>query len=149
MAETTSTDNREIVSTRVFDYPRELVWQAWTDPKHLSQWWGPHGFQNTFHIFDLKPGGVWEFVMHGPDATDYPNKSIFVEIVKPKRLVFDHVSGHIFRVTVTFDMQDDKTKVIFRMRFESIAEYEKVKHIVIEKNEENFDRLETELSKMR
>lgn len=148
MVTNTSTADREVVSTRVFNFPRELVWKAWTDPNHLTKWWGPKGFRNTFHTFDLKPGGVWEFIMHGPDGTDYPNKSIFVEIAKPERIVFDHVSGHVFRVTTTFFEQNNKTKVIFRMLFESVAEYEKVKQIIIEKNEENFDRLETELIRM-
>ncbi len=85
--------DREIVSTRVFDAPRERVFQAWTDPEHLARWWGPKGFTNTFHEFDPRPGGVWGFVMHGPDGVDYKNRSVFVEIVKPERIVFDHVSG--------------------------------------------------------
>ena len=63
-----NTADREIVTTRVMDAPRELVFKAWTDPDHLVHWWGPTGFTNTFHEFDLKPGGVWRFVMHGPMA---------------------------------------------------------------------------------
>ena len=94
--------DREIVTTRVFDAPRERVFKAWTDPDHLARWWGPQGFTNTFHEFDLRPGGVWRFVMHGPDGADYQNKSVFVEITKPERIVFDHVSGPRFRVTTTF-----------------------------------------------
>src|SRR4051794_12623895 len=96
--EATATSDREIVATRVFDAPRELVFKAWTDPEHLAQWWGPTGFTNTFHEFDLRPGGVWRFVMHGPDGVDYKNENVFVEIVKPERIVFDHVSGPKFQV---------------------------------------------------
>ena len=95
--------DREIVATRVFDAPRELVFRAWTDPDHLVHWWGPKGFTNTFHEFDMRPGGVWRFVMHGPDGTNYKTESVFVEIVKPERIVFDHVSAPQFRMTATFD----------------------------------------------
>jgi uncharacterized protein YndB with AHSA1/START domain len=88
---------REIISTRVVGAARELVFKALTDPDHLAHWWGPKGFTNTFHEFDLRPGGTWRFVMHGPDGVNYQNKSVFVEIVKPERLVFEHVSGRSFR----------------------------------------------------
>ncbi len=84
---------REIVSTRILDAPRERVFKAFADPDHLMHWWGPKGFSNTFHEFDFRPGGTWRFVMHGPDGIDYQNKSVFVEIVMPERIVFAHVSG--------------------------------------------------------
>lgn len=138
----------EIVSARRIDFPRELVWIAWTDPVHLAKWWGPKEFTNTFHQFELKPGGVWEFTMHGPDGTDYPNQSRFVEITPPERLVFDHLSGHKFRVTTTFETIDQRTNVTFRMRFEDPDECERIRPFVTEANEQNFDRLEAELSKM-
>ena len=67
-----------------------LVWQAWTDPKHLAQWWGPNGFSTTTSAFDMRPGGVWRFVMHGPDGRDYENRITFDEIVRPERLVYHH-----------------------------------------------------------
>ena len=77
---------REIVAARVFDAPRELVFDAWTDPEHVAQWWGPNGFTNTIHEMDVRPGGVWRFVMHGPDGVDYNNKIVYIEVVKPERL---------------------------------------------------------------
>lgn len=144
-----NTADREIVSTGVFNAPRELVWKAWTDPKHLAQWWGPKGFTNTFHEFDLRPGGVWRFVMHSPDGTDYPNRSVFVELVKPERIVFDHLKPmHKFQVVATFAEQAGKTKLTFRMVFKSAAECAKVKVYAVEANEQNFDRLEAQLAKM-
>jgi uncharacterized protein YndB with AHSA1/START domain len=79
----------------------------WTDPNHVAQWWGPKGFTNTIHEMDVRPGGVWRFVMHGPDGVDYQNKIVFIEVVKPERLVYDHVSGPKFHVTVTFTEQAD------------------------------------------
>jgi uncharacterized protein YndB with AHSA1/START domain len=139
---------REIVTTRVFDAPRERVFRAWTDPEHLASWWGPTGFTSTFQDFDLRPGGVWRFVMRGPDGVEYKNKSVFVEIVRPERLVFKHVSGPMFLVTATFAEQAGKTKVTFQMLFETAAAREKVKGFAVEANEQNFDRLEAELAKM-
>jgi uncharacterized protein YndB with AHSA1/START domain len=97
-----------IIFNREFDAPRDLVWQAWTDPKHIVHWWGPNGFTNTIHAMDVRPGGVWRFIMHGPDGTDYPNKIIYREVVKPERLVYDHSGDdnpddpHVFQVLVTF-----------------------------------------------
>jgi uncharacterized protein YndB with AHSA1/START domain len=71
------------VLTRTFDAPRELVFNAWTDPKQITQWWRLTGFTTTTHEMDVKPGGVWRFVMHGPDGTDYKNKIVFIEVVRP------------------------------------------------------------------
>ena len=143
-----NTADREIVTTRVMDAPRELVFKAWTDPDHLVHWWGPKGFTNTFHEFDLKPGGVWRFVMHGPDGGDYQNESVFVEIVKPERIVFHHVSAPQFQVTVTLAEQAGKTKLTWCMLFESVAECDKVKRFAVAANEQNLDRLEAQLARM-
>ncbi|GGE12847.1 activator of HSP90 ATPase [Marinithermofilum abyssi] len=138
----------ELVTTRIFDAPRDLVFKAWTSPVHLAQWWGPKGFTNTFQEFDLRPGGTWQFIMHGPDGVDYKNKSVFVEIVKPERIVFQHVSGPKFQVTATFEELDDKTRLTFRMLFESAAEFDKVKTYAVEGNEQTFDCLEAHLKTM-
>ncbi|WP_173645281.1 SRPBCC family protein [Leptospira interrogans] len=147
--QTITASDREIVSVRVVNASREIVFKAWADPQHLRSWWGPNGFTNTFHEFDPKPEGHWRFTMHGPDGTDYANHSVFVEIIKPEKLVFDHISGHIFRVTATFEEESpNSTKVIFRMLFESLQEFEKAKKYIIEGNEQNFDRLEVELKRM-
>src|SRR5258706_7128695 len=75
---------------RVFDAPRELVWKVWTEPEHIGKWWGPNGFTTTTHKMEVKAGGVWRFVMHGPDGRDYQNKITFIEVVKPERLVYKH-----------------------------------------------------------
>ena len=140
--------DRKIVSTRAFDAPCELVFTAWSDPVHLAKWWGPKDFTNTFQEFDLRPGGVWRFVMHGPDGVDYKNESVFVEIVKPERIVFRHVSGPRFQVTATFAAEAGKTRVTFEMLFETAAECERVKVYAVDANEQNFDRLEAQLRRM-
>jgi uncharacterized protein YndB with AHSA1/START domain len=114
--------DREIVATRVFDAPRDLVFKMWTDPKHVSKWWGPRGFTTTTSEMDVRPGGVWRHVMHGPDGTDYPNRIVFIEVVRPERLVYkndpDTGSAPVnFEVIVTFSEQGGKTKLTMRMIF--------------------------------
>ena len=102
------TDARAIIGMRVFDAPRDLVFKAFTDPAHLSQWWGPNGFTTTTHSFDFRPGGIWRFVMHGPDGRDYQNRVTYDEIVPPARIVYRHGGGADvepvqFSQTLTFE----------------------------------------------
>jgi len=150
----TDTADREIVMTRLFDAPRELVFKAWTDPEHVAQWWGPNGFTNTIHEMDVRPGGVWRFVMHGPDSVDYKNKIIYLEIVKPERLVYSHGADdggepEQFHVTVTFAEQGGKTHLTMRTLFESAAERNKtVEFGAIELGNQSLARLEEHLAKM-
>lgn len=116
-------DEPVIEFTRLLDAPRELVWEVWTDPRHVEKWWGPNGFSITNHAMSVKKGGVWDFVMHGPDGKDYDNKITYEEVVKPSRLVYRHGEpGHPdqFHVTVTFDDEGGKTRLVFRTRFPSI-----------------------------
>ena len=140
--------DREIATTRVLDASPELVFRAFSDPAHLARWWGPKGFTNTFHEFDLRPGGAWRFVMHGPDGAHYQNHSVFVEVVPPERIVINHVSGPHFHLTITLAEQAGRTKLSWRMLFESAAECDKVKTFAVPANEQNLDRLETELAAM-
>ncbi|HET9183445.1 MAG TPA: SRPBCC family protein [Candidatus Angelobacter sp.] len=127
-----STSEREIVVTRVFDAPRELVWEAFTDPAQVVLWWGPKGFSTTIHEMDLRPGGVWRHTMHGPDGTDYPNKSVFIEVVKPERIVYSHGGGKAggpgvsFEATWTFEAQGDKTALTLRQVFPSAEVRERI-----------------------
>jgi uncharacterized protein YndB with AHSA1/START domain len=119
-----STADRELRIERLLNAPRELVWEVWTNPDHIKNWWGPTGFTNTIAVMEVRPGGVWEFVMHGPDGTDYKNKSIFKEIVKPERIVFDHVSGPKFTTTVNFIAEGKKTRLTWHMLFETKEQFE-------------------------
>ena len=141
-------EDNEIISRRLIGFPRKLVWKAWTDPVHLARWWGPKGFTNTFHQFDLRPGGEWVFVMHGPDGANFDNKSVFVEIVPQERIVFDHLSKPQFRVTASFEENIGRTDVTFRMTFKSADECAVLRAFVTKANEQNFDRIEDELAKM-
>lgn len=135
--------DREIVTTRLIHAPREFIFEFWTKPEHIKNWWGPNGFTNTIYKMDVTPGGQWEFVMHGPDGIDYPNRNVFIEIVKPELIVFQHMDAtHKFVATVSFEAIGSKTRLTFRMLFESAAEYERVKILIADANEQNFDRLE-------
>jgi uncharacterized protein YndB with AHSA1/START domain len=138
------TADREIVATRVVDAPRERVFEMWTDRQHVAQWWGPNGFTNTIDEMDVRPGGVWRFVMHGPDGIDYKNKIVYVEIVKPERLVYSHVGGAQFQATAIFAEQGGKTRLTMRMLFESSTERDRVvkKFGAIEGLSQTLDRLE-------
>jgi uncharacterized protein YndB with AHSA1/START domain len=123
--------DREIVIDRIVDAPRELVWRAWTQLEHLESWWGPDGFTTTTHEFDVRPGGVWRFIMHGPDGTDYNNRVTFRELAPPERLAYVHDDdgeGAIgeFNSTVTFEDLGDKTRVTMRSQFASKAERDRV-----------------------
>ena len=127
MAEKKEKDNdtadRELVITRLLNAPKELVWEVFTTPGHIKNWWGPNGFTNTIDKMDVKPGGIWEFVMHGPDGTNYKNKSIYKEIVKHERIVFEHVTGPKFTTTITFTPEGKKTMLKWHMLFESKEEF--------------------------
>lgn len=145
-----ATSDREITATRVFEAPRELVFDAWTDPKHIAQWWGPKGFTNTIHTMDVRPGGVWDFIMHGPDGVDYKNKVIYREVVRPERLTYDHVSGPLFHVTVTFEAQGEKTQVTMTMLFDSakLRNQAAEKYGAVEGLNQNLGRLADHLPKL-
>lgn len=113
------TADREINISRLLKAPIELVWEVWTDVDHIKNWWGPNGFTNTISKMDLKSGGEWDLVMHGPDGTDYKNKSIFKEIVKHKKIVYEHVSNPKFTATILFESRGDTTFLTWHMLFES------------------------------
>lgn len=142
--------NQEIVSTRIFESPCELVFRAWAEPEHLKNWWGPKGFTNTFNEFDFRVGGKWRFVMHGPEVGNYRNECEFIEIERPKLIAWKRHSKPLFQVVATFEeVSANETKIVFRMIFETAEECDKIKKFAVDKNEENFDKLETELTKMR
>jgi|SRR6516225_4575945 uncharacterized protein YndB with AHSA1/START domain len=139
----------EIISVRDYDAPRELVFQAWSDPGHLQHWWGPQGFRSTFHEFDFRAGGHWRFVLHGPDGTNYDNHIIFVEIDPPARIVLDHISAPKLRATATFEaLGPRKTRLTFRGDFLTPETLDAVKGFAFEGNRQTLVRLGEELARM-
>ena len=126
-----NTADRELAFKRVFDAPRDLVFAVWTDPKHVAQWWGPNGFTTTTSSFDMRPGGIWRFVMHGPDGRDYQNRVTYEEVVPPARIVYRHGGGPDvepvqFTQTITFDDLGGRTRITWRGDFPSAAERDRV-----------------------
>jgi uncharacterized protein YndB with AHSA1/START domain len=147
--------DRELTVTRVFDAPRELVFEAWTNPQHLIDWWGPNGFTTTVHEMDVRPGGTWRLTMHGPDGRDYRNRVVFVEVAKPSRLVYKHEPEPgsepvSFQTTVTFEPEGNQTKVTLRMLFPTAEVREMVvsKYHAEEGAHQTLGRLATHLPGM-
>ncbi len=142
-----TTPESEIVSSRIFNTTRETLFRAWSDPNHLKNWWGPKGFTNTFNEFDFRVGGKWSFIMHGPDKGNYANECEFIKIEEPALIAWKRHSKPLFQVLATFEeITSDQTKLVFKMLFETAEECNKLKPYVIDKNEENFDKLEVELT---
>ncbi|HLO37276.1 MAG TPA: SRPBCC family protein [Lacibacter sp.] len=144
MSVTSSTADRELRLTRLLNAPVELVWEVFTDPEHIKHWWGPNGFTNTITKMEIEPGGEWDLVMHGPDGTDYKNKSVFKEIVKHKKIVYDHVSGPKFLTTIEFEERGKQTQINWHMLFESKKQFiQVVKTFKADEGlKQNIDKLE-------
>lgn len=117
-------EERTIHITREIEAPRELVFEAFSQPEHIGKWWGPNGFSTTTKSMEFKVGGEWVFTMHGPDGTDYPNRVVYTGIKNPELLKYDHFAGYEddgkpphFKSTITFDEVNGKTKVEMNMLF--------------------------------
>lgn len=145
-----TTPESEIVTSRILNFPQKLVFEAWSNPEHLKNWWGPKGFTNTFHVFDFREGGKWTFTMHGPEQGNYENDVEFIKIDEPNLIAWKRYSKPLFQILTTFEaISENETKVVFKMLFETAEECQKLKPYVVDKNEENFDKLEVELEKIR
>jgi uncharacterized protein YndB with AHSA1/START domain len=136
-----------VITTRVFPHDRALVYSAWTQPELVTQWWGPAGFTDTLIAHDLRAGGWWRHILHGPDGTDYPNLAVFTEVVPPERLGFRHyttpepVGEPNYTNPTTFEPVPTGTLVSMRMQFASPEQWAAARDVVVPKNEENFDKL--------
>ncbi|HEY4325381.1 MAG TPA: SRPBCC family protein [Mucilaginibacter sp.] len=118
-----NTKDRELLMSRTLNAPVDLVWEVWTKPEHLANWWGPNGFTNTITTMDVRPGGEWDLVMHGPDGTDYNNKSVFKEVVLCKKIVYEHASSPKFVATIEFEDMGEKTQITWHMLFETKEQF--------------------------
>ena len=111
--------NRELRISKVFDVPIEVMWRAWTDTTEIAQWWGPNGFTNEIKKMDFREGGEWLLNMRGTDGKNFPNKSIFREIVPNKKIVFQHFNPN-YLATVTFAPKENQTLLDWTMLFETV-----------------------------
>lgn len=148
----TKTKSNEIKLTRVYDAPVRAVWDAWTDPEQVAKWWGPRGFTITTHSKDLRPGGHWSYTMHGPDGTDYENKTLYYEVEECAKLVYDHGGGDdrpaLFRVTVFFRETAGKTTLDMTMALATAEAAEQTRKFIKQAGgNSTWDRLAEYLEK--
>jgi uncharacterized protein YndB with AHSA1/START domain len=166
-----SQDPRDFVITRTIDAPRELVFEAWTDPTHMAKWWGPHQFTNPVCELDVRPGGTWRIVMRGPDGAPHPAKGVYREIIKPERLVMtidhsdlsdewhdlvnpgrDRTKGKPnieALATVTFEEHGNQTILTICLRFESAAARDSLLNLGMSDGwAQSLERLDSLLAKM-
>lgn len=122
------------------------VFAAFEAPARLARWWGPDGFRNSFDVCEFRPGGAWHFTMHGPDGTDYPNQSQFVDVVPGQRVVIQHVNAPHFVLTVALAPEGAGTRVQWTQVFDDAAVAQAVRHIVEPANEQNLQRLAAEVA---
>ena len=129
-----ATTDREIVIARVISAPRDLVFEAFTEVRHLSRWWGPKGFTTTTRAFEFRVGGVWDFVMHGPDGTDYQEWIFWTEIAPRERIAMLHGESrddpNAFESVLTFAPDGAATRIEMRtvfptkeLRDDAVAKY--------------------------
>ena len=114
-----NTAERELIFSRLLDAPIALVWKIWTTPEDIKLWWGPDGFTNTIHKMDILPGGEWYLTMHGPDGRDYEIKSVFREIIKHKKIVYEQLTQFRYIATIDFESRGQQTHLRWHMLFES------------------------------
>lgn len=143
------TEDREIRIVRTCQAPISLVWKAWTSPECLVHWWGPDGFTSTMHRMDFRKDGEWSLTLHGPDGTNYPNRSIFREIIPFQKIVFEHFHPH-FITTVLFEAAGAETHIDWTLLFDTAEVREIVGkvHNAEEGQQQNVARLEKYLSEM-
>ncbi len=148
------TSDREATFTRFFSAPRELVYEAFTNPKHVVQWWGPTGFTTTIHVMEVREGGLRRYTMHGPDGRDYHDRIVFLEVKPPEKLVYEHGEDidddpMRFLVTVTFETQKGGTLLTMRMLFASAAQWQEVRKHAVPGHAQTMDRLEQFLAEKK
>jgi uncharacterized protein YndB with AHSA1/START domain len=144
--------SNEIRIIRVYDAPVKAVWDAWTDPQQVAKWWGPRGFTITTHSKDLRPGGHWNYTMHGPDGVDYPNTTTYYEVEKESKLVYDHGASDdrppLFRVTALFSEIGGKTTLEMTMALATPEAAEETRKFIKKAGgESTWDRLAEFLEK--
>ena len=143
------TGNKELHAEKLLNAPFDLVWEAWTNPEHIAQWWGPKGFTNTIHKMDLIPGGEWKLTMFGADGKRYPNKSVFVEILPFQKIVFQHYNPH-YLATIIIIANQRQNLLKWTMQFETAELFETVVKVfkADEGLNQNIEKLEKYLQQI-
>ncbi|HKV32385.1 MAG TPA: SRPBCC family protein [Candidatus Dormibacteraeota bacterium] len=117
---------QEIIITRVFDAPRELVFKAYTDPILVPQWFGPREYTTIVDKMEARPGGLWRFVQRNQEGDEFAFHGVHHDIVAPERIVatfeFEGVPGHVLLQTLTLEPQGQKTRLVEQLLFQSVAD---------------------------
>lgn len=153
-------DTLELIMSRVFDAPRDLVFQMFTDESHLAQWWGPTGWQTTSTTFNPTPGGIWHYCMRSPEGQESWGVSTYREVVPPERIVYTDVfadaGGNVVEgmpqmlITNEFHDEGGKTKLVARTKFATLAELESILTMGVEEGAgESWDRLDALLATLQ
>jgi uncharacterized protein YndB with AHSA1/START domain len=143
------TGNREMRIIKTFKTPIDLMWEVWTNPDHIVNWWGPDGFTSTIHKMDFQEGGEWKQTLHGPDGANYPNRSVFKETIPFKKIMYEHFNPH-FVTTVLFESKGQETKIDWTLLFDTVDRAEIIikAHKAGEGQKQNIEKLEKYLSKL-
>ncbi|MCW7470725.1 SRPBCC family protein [Leptospira kanakyensis] len=154
--ETVIEDNK-VTYKKYFDVPVDLLFEVWSSPEHLTEWWGPDGFTLTIKRLDFSNGGIWEFIMHGPDGHDYKNKIQFLEIQKPNLISYKHIGDGEgdedvnFQSKIIFETSGNGTNLLMEQIFSSKQELERVnaKYGAIEGGKQHVVNLAKYVDKIR
>ena len=149
---TVTPGTQDIIMTRVFDAPRELVFKTYTDPALIPQWWGPRGITTIVDKMEVKHGGIWRYIQRGTDGSEYAFRGVYHESLAPERLVytfeFEPMPGHVCLETVKFEDQEGKTKVTVISVFQSVEDRDGMVQSGMEEGAvETWDRLAELLAK--
>ncbi|MGC4232289.1 MAG: SRPBCC domain-containing protein [Niabella sp.] len=139
-----NTNNRELKMTRMVKAPIDLVWKVWTEPEYLAQWWGPNEHTTTIHEMDFREGGEWKLTLHNhSNGQNYPNRSVFKEIIPLKKIVFEHFNPH-FIATIVFEPKGEETQIEWSSLFDTEEMLATVINVFNAKDgqKQNFERLE-------
>lgn len=135
------TQERTLSTSRTFPHPPKTVYAAFSSPGVLASWWGPHGFTNTFEIFEFKPGGRWKFIMHSADGKNYPNEIVFAVLEPAAKVVIEHVVHPHYTLSVSLTPVEEGTRLDWEQTFKDSKTAQGLRHIVEPANEQNLDRL--------
>jgi uncharacterized protein YndB with AHSA1/START domain len=147
VSKTLSVQSRSDSRSKLLSASPSEVFAAMSDPARVARWWGPAGFTNSIDLFDFRPGGKWLLTMHGPDGKDYPNESRFARIETDKVFEIEHLSGHHFVLTLELKPNVGGTEVKWRQTFDTVENYQSVAEFVAIANEQNLERLVTEVQR--
>jgi uncharacterized protein YndB with AHSA1/START domain len=144
-----NSEQKELQTTATFNAPIVLLWEVWTNPEKIVNWWGPNGFTTTIHEMDFREGGEWNLTLHEPTGTNYPNRSIYTKIVPLKKIIFEHFNPH-FIASILFESKAGGTEMQWNMLFDSPEQFDLIvkAHKADEGQKQNIERLQNYIQQL-